>query len=150
LSKLKESGLVTMQADGTTHLYKLNASELRVLSKQVLALKALDIDDSVAVDAWERKVLNDFLNGEQLKEIPASRKKREVVLRWLAERFKAEKKYTEKEVNTIISRHHADFATLRRELICARLMERKNGIYWRVVSAIIALVLLLSTHSAAL
>src|SRR5215813_9181942 len=74
LSKLKESGLVTMQADGTTHVYKLNASELRVLSKRVLALKALEIDDSIAVDAWERKVLNDFLNGEQLKEIPASRK----------------------------------------------------------------------------
>lgn len=131
LAKLKEVGLVMMNSEGTTHVYRLNADELRKLSKQVLALESMGIDDSIATDAWEKKILNDFFVGEKLKEIPASRKKREVVLRWLAERFDPHKRYPEKEVNQVIGRHHADFATLRRELIGAGLMERKDAIYWR-------------------
>lgn len=132
LSRLKEIGLVTMRSEGTTHLYQLNAQALRALSKQVLALDTINmIGEEVASDAWDREVLGNFLDGERLKEIPASRKKREVILRWLADKFQYEKRYPEKEVNAIIGRHHPDFATLRRELIGARLLERESGSYWR-------------------
>lgn len=37
--------------------------------------------DDVEGTAWERKVLRDFFDGERLKEIPASRAKRLVVLK---------------------------------------------------------------------
>lgn len=132
LAKLKEIGLVTMRSEGTTHLYILNSEELRNLSKQVLSLETIAVDDSMAADAWERKILNDFFEGERLKLIPASRKKRDVVLRWIVERFERSKKYTEKEVNSIIGNHHPDFCTIRREFIDTRLMQRDNGIYWRI------------------
>jgi DNA-binding transcriptional ArsR family regulator len=131
LSKLKEVGLVSMKSEGTTHIYQLNVDELRQLSKQVLSLETIGVDDSIAIDAWERKVLNDFFEGQRLKEIPASRKKREVVLRWLADQFEHDRQYPEKEVNTVIGRHHPDFATLRRELIGAQLLNRENAVYWR-------------------
>lgn len=131
LSRLKETQLVTMRSEGTTHLYRLNLEPLRLLSKQVLSMEAICLDESVASDAWERKVLKDFFEGERLKEIPASRKKREVILKWLAERFKPDRQYPEKEVNAIIGQHHQDFATLRRELIGARLLAREQGVYWR-------------------
>jgi len=132
LARLKEIGLVGMRSEGTTHIYRLNIKELRALSKQVLAIDTIvTIADTVDGDSWERKILTDFFEGQRLKEIPASRKKREVVLRWLCEQFKRKIRYTEKEVNTIIGRHHPDFATLRRELIGARLMKRADGIYWR-------------------
>jgi DNA-binding transcriptional ArsR family regulator len=132
LSKLKELDLVTMRTEGNTHLYQLNVQELRSLSRQLLAPNTMvTIRNDVTTDAWERKVLGDFFVGERLKEIPASRKKREVILRWLVERFEAEKRYSEKQVNAIIGKHHPDFATLRRELICARLLERQDGYYWR-------------------
>jgi len=132
LAKLKEIGLITMRSEGTTHLYQLNAQVLRALSKQVLALDTINmIGDEVTSDAWERKILGDFLEGERLKEIPASRKKREVILRWLVDKFQHDKRYPEKEVNAIIGRHHPDFATLRRELIGARLMDRESCSYWR-------------------
>ena len=36
--------------------------------------------DATAEDAWERKVLTTFLDGERLKEIPVSRKKRGVLV----------------------------------------------------------------------
>lgn len=135
LARLKEIGLVTMRSEGTTHLYSLNIKELRALSKQVLAMDTIvTIADTVNVDSWERKILTDFFDGRRLKEIPASRKKRDVVLRWLAEQFKHNTHYTEKEVNAIIARHHPDFATLRRELICAKLLKRENAIYWRTAN----------------
>jgi hypothetical protein len=43
-------------------------------------------------------------------------------------------RYSEAQVNETIKRYHPDSATLRRELIGNRLMQRENGIYWRVTS----------------
>lgn len=132
LTKLKEVELVSMRSEGTTHYYTLNVDAMRDLSKRVLALQTVeDIGRIVSEDAYEQKILRDFLEGERLKEIPASRKKRSVILRWLCDFFTEGKKYSEKEVNSIISRHHPDFATLRRELICAKLLDRANGVYWK-------------------
>jgi hypothetical protein len=132
LAKLKELRLVSMRSEGTTHIYQLNMSEMRSLAKRMLALDTIEtFREDVVSDAWERKILGDFFEGQRLKEIPASRKKREVILRWLVEGFQCGKHYPEKEVNTIIGRHHPDFATLRRELIGARLLAREAGVYWR-------------------
>jgi predicted transcriptional regulator len=132
LARLKEVGLVTMRSEGTTHIYRLNMKELRSLSKQMFAMDTIvTMADSMPTDTWECKIITDFFDGSRLKEIPASRKKREVVLKWLCERFKHGIRYKEKEVNEIISCHHPDFATLRRELIGAGLLKRENSIYWR-------------------
>ncbi|MBX9685703.1 MAG: metalloregulator ArsR/SmtB family transcription factor [Candidatus Obscuribacterales bacterium] len=132
LAKLKEIGLVDMRSEGTTHIYRINMSEMRTLAKRVLALDTIEtLGEDLVEDAWDRKILGDFFEGQRLKEIPASRKKREVILRWLADRFQFDKRYPEKEVNTIIAKHHPDFATLRRELIGARLLARESGVYWR-------------------
>ncbi len=132
LAKLKEVGLVEMRSEGTTHIYHLVMSEMRALTKRVLTLDTIEtFTEDVVPDAWERKILGDFFEGQRLKEIPASRKKREVVLRWLVERFQFDRRYTEKEVSAIIAKHHPDFATLRRELICAKLLARESGVYWR-------------------
>jgi hypothetical protein len=106
---------------------------MRDLSKRVLALETVtDIGRVVNEDAYEAKILRDFFDGERLKEIPASRKKRSVILRWLAQLFTEGREYSEKEVNAIIAKHHPDFATLRRELIGAKLLDRAKGLYWRI------------------
>jgi DNA-binding transcriptional ArsR family regulator len=132
LAKLREAGLVSMRTEGNTHLHALNVAKLHELGKTLFATEAIaSLADDVDAEAWERKVLADFFEGERLKEIPASRKKREVVLKWLAGRFETDRRYPEKEVNEVIKKHHPDFATLRRELIGADLMKREAGIYWR-------------------
>ena len=136
LAKLKELSLVEMRADGNTHLYRLNAETLRRLNKDLLSPeKVASLVGEVSSEPWERKVLRDFFDGARLKEIPASHKKRLVILTWLAHQFEPARTYTEPEVNEVIQRHHPDSATLRRELIGHHLMQREGGLYWRLNAA---------------
>src|SRR5215212_5906288 len=94
LNNLKELGLVRMRQEGTTHLYILDEEALRALSRDALSPEKMrSLADDVEGEAWQRKVLRDFFEGERLKEIPASRKKRLVILRWLAARFEPDRAY---------------------------------------------------------
>lgn len=133
LAKLLEVGLVEMRPEGTVHFYRLNRDALQRLSRELFTPeRVVSLAGHTEGDAWERKVLTTYLQGERLSKIPDSRKKRDVVLRWLATQFEDGRRYVESEVNQVIQRHHPDFATLRRELIGARLMQRENGVYWRL------------------
>src|SRR5438270_5905314 len=133
LAKLRELDLVGMRPEGNTHIYWLNSEALRNTSKGLLSSeKMASLVDDAAGDAWERKVLKDFFEGTRLKEIPASRKKRSVVLKWFATQFEYGVRYSEKQVNEIIQRHHEDASSIRRELIGEKLMQREGGVYWRV------------------
>lgn len=84
---------------------------------------------------YDERVLANFVDpGGHLLGIPAQRKKRLAVLRWLVEDFQPGRRYAEAEVNRIISRRHPDFAALRRLLVDEELMQRRRGIYWRTGS----------------
>jgi hypothetical protein len=48
------------------------------------------------------------------------------------EQFESDRRYTEKEVNDIISRTHEDYAALRRYLVDSRRLAREREIYWRI------------------
>lgn len=133
LSRLRALDLVSMRADGNVHFYKFQTESLRRLNR-LLQPEQLAAMATAEGDTWEQKVLNDFLIGEQLKEIPASRKKRLVILKWLVEKFEWNVRYPESEVNEMLKRHHPDFATIRREFIGNKLMLRENGVYWRIGS----------------
>lgn len=133
LNKLKELDLVKMRSLGNTHLYQLNADTLRDLNKSLFSPEQMaSWTQDIPTSAWEEKVLQNYLNGDRLKEIPASRKKRLVILMWLVNKFEPERTYTESEVNQILSNHHPDYATLRREFIGYQLMKRDRGIYQRL------------------
>ncbi len=82
-------------------------------------------------EPWEDRVLAIFLVGGRLKQIPARRKKRLVVLRWLADHFRPAERYPEAQVNEILRRYHDDPAYLRRLMVDEDLMHRYGGLYWR-------------------
>jgi hypothetical protein len=137
LARLRVLGLVSMRVEGNVHYYRLELDALRGLSRRVLALdQIVALADDTHADAWQRKVLRDFFEGERLKEIPASRKKREVVLQWLASQFRVDVRYREVDVNTLLQRYHADTATLRRELVGAGVLRREHSVYWRPAPAV--------------
>src|SRR5690606_4685954 len=86
------------------------------------------------VDAYDNKVIKDYVRKDgSLKTIPAQRKKLEAILRYVVKAFEVGKKYTEKQVNEILSHYHEDTASLRRELIGYKLLKREGGggEYWR-------------------
>jgi hypothetical protein len=133
LARLAEAELVAMRVDGNVHSYRLDGDMLNRLSREFFTPeKVVSFAGATDAEGWERKVLGTFLDGERLTKIPDVRKKRDVVLRWLAEKFERGRRYPEREVNDILRRHHPDVATLRRELIGVRLMQRESGVYWRL------------------
>ncbi|ARV60733.1 ArsR family transcriptional regulator [Nostocales cyanobacterium HT-58-2] len=134
LAKLKELNLVTMRPEGNARLYQLDNHALQSISKEIFTPeKIASLGEDVDTEAWESKVLRTYIEGNRLREIPASRKKRFVILKWLASKFEAGLNYQEHTVNEILRCYHPDYATLRRELISYQLMRKENGVYWRFV-----------------
>jgi hypothetical protein len=89
----------------------------------------------VTDESYDSRVVETFVDADgRLASIPAQHKKRMAVLRWLAEDFQPGHRYTEAEVNRIISRRHPDFAALRRYMVDEELMQRRRSVYWRTGS----------------
>lgn len=134
LRRLTRARLVQAKADQHYHVYYLRIETLREMSQQILSQNRLqEATENLDLDAYDRKVLRDYMIDGRLKSIPRQWKKRQVILRYLVDKFEPNHRYTEREVNEVISETHDDFATLRRELIDGRLMARERDIYWRVV-----------------
>jgi hypothetical protein len=132
LAVLKELDLVTLRAAGNVHWYRLRSDVLRKISRAVFSTENIArIAVSAEADGWHRKVLDTFVHDQRLTEIPVSRKKRWVILKWLVQDFEPGANYSEAEVNNILKQHHDDCATLRRELIGYRMLARAAGIYRR-------------------
>ena len=136
LAKLAKVGLVSAKADSYYNVYQLDEKALEMksrslFSQETLAASVVDID----ADAYDRKVIAAYTRPDgSLKTIPAQKKKLEAILRYVAQKaFKVGKRYSEKQVNEILSGYHADTASLRRELVGAGLMKREGGggEYWR-------------------
>jgi DNA-binding transcriptional ArsR family regulator len=153
LHKLMGAGLVSAEPQGHAKIYHLRMDRIHALAKRLLAdnapppaPKASDeasrtwpnsalaqAADNLDLEAYDRKVLKDFLRRDgSLKEIPAQYKKQQVVLRHIVKEFAPGQQYSEKQVNDIIARFHPDTASLRRAMIDTKLMQRAGGKYWRV------------------
>lgn len=132
MKKLTEAGVVVMESEATRHWYRLN-SDLLLASKRVpLTAQTPSTEPDATHDEETRfrtKVIRDFFVGDRLKEIPAQRKKRVIVLQHIMERFQPDRTYHEREVNEILRPIHDDVATLRRELVDYGYMLRDRGIY---------------------
>ena len=133
LLTLKALGIVSVRAEGVTRWHALKLDALTGLNRALLDHKSVaGLTREVSGDSWEVKVLASFV-GEtgNLAVIPASRRKRRIVLRWLAEQFEEGRRYRESEVNELLQRRHWDCATLRRELVGYGMLGREGGVYWR-------------------
>jgi biotin operon repressor len=136
LAKLTEAGLVSARTQSYYNVYQLEKGGLEAKSRSLfssddLTAAVADVD----LDAYDQKVLSDYCRRDgSLKTIPAQRKKLEAVLRYVVKAFKVGKRYSEKQVNEILSGYHEDTATLRRELVGYGLMKREGGggEYWKV------------------
>lgn len=136
LSRLSEAGLVTAEAQSYYSVYHLEMEQIEDKARRLLARETLSrVVEDIDAGAFDQKVLGDFLLPDgHLKTIPSQQKKLQVLLRRIIQDFDKGVEYTEKQVNEILERYHKDTASLRRELISAKLMARqKDGTaYWKV------------------
>lgn len=136
LSSLAYAGLVKAQPDGHYFIYSLQMETIRNMAKHLLQEENLPrLSEGQGEDAFERKVLNTFLNREgRIKVFPAQEKKFLVLLRHVLKSFEPGRRYTEKEVNEILLGFNADTASIRRGFIEYKMMAREGGggAYWRI------------------
>jgi predicted transcriptional regulator len=133
LARLSEAGLVSARAESYYNVYSLEAGTLEAMAQRLLAEDTLPaLAEGVDMQSYERKVIDDYtLPDGKLKTIPAQRKKLEAVLQHIVQDFEPGRRYSEAQVNAILSAYHDDAATLRRELVGYRLLEHNAGEYWR-------------------
>ena len=133
MRKLVDAGIVTSVQDAQRHWYHLN-SDLLLASRRLPISEQESSNIVVAGDsekdgAFRAKVVRDFFVGDRLRDIPAQRKKRVIVLQHIMHRFDPAQTYTEREINDLLRPAHEDVATLRRELVDYGFMERDKGVY---------------------
>lgn len=136
LARLAKAGLVSARAEGYYSIYQLELKTLTNLSQRLLSAEALPaVAADIDVDAYDRKVLNTYLGSDgRLVAFPVQLKKEQAILRYVVRAFEPEQRYTEKQVNKILSQFSEDTARLRRNLVEYGLMARQGGggEYWRV------------------
>jgi hypothetical protein len=128
LSRLATAGMTSIDRDRRTYRFipealRRAARELGPPREAGLALGA--------VHEEEEAVLRSYFRGGRLREVPAKRSKRLIVLTRLALEFDVGVRYSERQVNETLERFHDDYATLRRYLVDEGFFSREKGQYWR-------------------
>ena len=136
LSRLTKAGLVSARAEGHYYIYSLQSEHLQSMAQHLLQGENLPKpSEELSEDVFDRKVLATFTDADgRITSFPAQRKKYLVLLRYVVRAFEPGVRYTEKQVNEILSRYNEDTADLRRSLIDTRMMARETGgsAYWRL------------------
>lgn len=133
LKKLEDAGLVRQQRDQYYTVYHLqNAFFDQPLRNMIIPDDAETEVQKERLENYRQKVLKTFFRYGKLMKIPVQRKKRRIILEKIAECFEMGKRYPEKDVNLIIAEYHDDFCTIRREMICEKIMDRERGVYWKL------------------
>ncbi|MEK5389278.1 metalloregulator ArsR/SmtB family transcription factor [Margalitia sp. FSL K6-0131] len=132
IAKLREVGLIKERRDKNTIYFSLNTKILETSAKAILTVgKGGGTNMEMSVTEEERAaIINNFFTKDgKLKNYPAQRKKKLVVLAHMAKGLEFGKVYPEKEINEYLKQFHEDYATLRRELIMCQYMYRENNQY---------------------
>lgn len=132
MAKLREVGLIKERRDKNTIYFSLNTKILEMSANAILTVgrgRDANMDMAVTVEEREEIIRNFFTKDGKLKNFPAQRKKKLVVLEHMIQGLEFGKVYPEKELNEYLKQYYDDFATLRRELIMCQFMYRENNQY---------------------
>jgi len=125
LGKLDQAGLINRRREQYYTVCEARPGPLqRTLRELVEATADTGGAEQARLDLARRRVLEAFFERGRLRQLPAQRKKRLVVLAALAADFEPGREYAEAEVNAIITARFADYCTVRRELVDERLLGR--------------------------
>jgi ADP-ribose pyrophosphatase YjhB (NUDIX family) len=125
LRRLERAGLVSRDKDQLT----LQAG----LFKQAAREAAPDEPgEPLSADPATDAVLRAFTRDGRITSIPVQRARRRLLLEHVAAAFEPGVRYPERDVNAILRAWYPDHATLRRYLVDELLLDRAEGMYWRI------------------
>jgi hypothetical protein len=119
---------------GQDEVYELDIQYLDKLARHQFEGQRPAYSPPDDAEESQRRVLAAHLNPDgSIKQIPLQPAKLRVILDYLINAFNVGANYSEKEVNMILARFHADTAGLRRDLIDAGMLERERdgSRYWK-------------------
>ncbi|MBK8164994.1 MAG: metalloregulator ArsR/SmtB family transcription factor [bacterium] len=125
LGKLDQAGLINRRREQYYTVCETRPGPLqKTLRELVDTAAATTGSEQARLDQARRRVLETFFEHGRLRQLPAQRKKRLVVLAALAADFETGRDYAEAEVNALITERFADYCSVRRELVDERLLGR--------------------------
>lgn len=136
-AKLSKASLINQRRDKNTIYFSLNHyfinnsadATANLIYRSQRAQGGNILLNEEQVKQKDSVIRNFFTSDEKLKNIPASQKKKLIVLEYLISKLEHGRKYTEQEINAFIQNYHEDYATIRREFIIHHFMFRNNEIY---------------------
>ena len=130
LKKLEDAGAVESRKEQYYNIYSIKEDIFKSSVLDIIKEESSEAElQRQREDIYRKKVIENFFEYGKLKNIPAQRKKRIIILEEIAKAFEADKEYMEREVNIMIADFHDDFCTLRREMVCENILTRENAIY---------------------
>jgi len=133
LEKLTEAGLVRAEVKAHRTRYALQLEAARTLAARLAPRPAAPVLGEDIAD-YDRQVLTNYLLADgAIKEIPTHDKKLLAILRYVCEHVEPGRRYTEKQINELLTQFHTDVAALRRYLVDFKFMRRtaEGRQYWR-------------------
>jgi predicted transcriptional regulator len=138
LDVLEKAGLVERVTSGDDVRYVFNKKKFESFNRNRFASKKPSVDlSALNLTDEEKKIILNYLQKDgSLKSIPSQEKKMMIILKYVAVAFTPGQIYSEREINSILSRYNPDSTTLRRYLINHNFLCReKDGTkYWVLVS----------------
>ena len=141
-AKLREASLINERRDRNTVYFSLYVPFLEIGAADTVKFICRNSNNPIkseegesvmgteAKEKWKSAVLRNFFTPDgRLKHIPVQLKKKLVILEAMAEKLELGRSYPEAEINTFMKNYHADYATLRREMIMHQFMYREKEIY---------------------
>lgn len=130
LRLLRAAGLLRETRESPYTFYEFDHGALRrALSQLRDRSRVQQFAETGGLPEEKRKVLRNFFDGPRLLRIPAQRRKKEIVFEEVLRRLPRRRAYSERELSRFIETIHPDFATIRREFIMGKYMEREAGVY---------------------
>jgi ADP-ribose pyrophosphatase YjhB (NUDIX family) len=125
LRRLERGGLVSREKEQLT----LHADRFREAAREAAPA---DPVEPMSADPATDAVLRAFTRDGRITAFPVAKGRRRLLLEHVAAVFEPGVRYPEKEVNAILRAWYADYAALRRYLVDALLLDRSDGMYWRI------------------
>lgn len=123
LRALQKAGLVIERPVAHTATFHFNRAGLNDLHDIV--------EGAIVPESLTERVMREYVINDRLKAIPLKPDERAVILRWMADKFEPDRRYTETEVTELVNHYYDKPLTLRRILADNRFLLHTGRHYWR-------------------